>query len=58
MWKGIINFVLWIVQRFITKRDAPQAKYERAKNSVDNELTKHDEAAINRRVDDLTDRLP
>lgn len=54
---AIISFVLGLVTRYFRIKDDPDNRYTAAKNENATIIEKSDAAAINRKLDGLTDRL-
>jgi len=47
----------WLLKRFLTKRDDPAAQYQREKDENAKIVNTGDADAVNRKLDDLTDRV-
>ena len=54
---SIISSVFWLVCRWLRIKDDPAAKYQKAKDENGKIVNTGDADAVNRRLDDLTDRV-
>lgn len=58
MYARIVSIILWLVQRFLKKKDDPQRKYEQDKVDNGRFVEEGDADAINIKLDRSTDRMP
>ena len=55
---SLFSGIVWLVKFFIGRRANPQAEYQRSKNENAQIIATGDQSSINRKLDELTDRLP